>query len=113
MNEFDFDYQNAIDQNNYIFNHSNKKIFYREVCEDLLYVVLFLDLAYSIINSNLKNYISDEKKFFSELESILKTHYDNNIEGYNLLNVLRIYKINFSHTTDQLKQLEENNNKKD
>lgn len=76
----------------------------REIFEDLLYVLLNIVLAKSIVDSiNINSYINNEAEFYSKLESNLKVHYENNKEGYKCLNKLRVYFSNNYLTRIQLK----------
>jgi hypothetical protein len=71
---------------------------YREICEDITYVILNILLAKNIIEStSLKEYKGslDENKFLSELKSIIFNHYEENNEGYKLLYELRKYSSNY------------------
>lgn len=81
----------------------DKKIFYREVCEDLLYVSLNILLAKEIINNKyLPIYLEQDKYFFDLLELIIKKHYDENELGYKCLKELRMYSANYALSVYQL-----------
>lgn len=68
-------------------------VLYLEICEDILYVMLNIILAKTIIdNINLENYSNNSSKFYSDLNSIIDLHYNNNKEEYRCLKELRLYR---------------------
>ena len=81
-------------------------IFYRELYEDILYILLNLLLADKIVgNEALVNSLDNDNKFFGILEGIIKNHYDQNKEGYETLKNLRLFTCNNYLTTQQIKNI--------
>ena len=81
-------------------------IIYRELCEDILYILLNLLLADKIIgNEALVNSLDNDHKFFEILTGIIKNHYDQNKEGYETLKNLRLFTCNNYLTTQQIKNI--------
>jgi hypothetical protein len=80
---------------------------FREIFEDILYVLLNLILADYIVkyieNINL-NSMSSEKSFFNEI-SLVDKHYLNYKDEYILLNKLRKFSVNNYVSTDTLEEL--------
>ena len=72
-------------------------LIYRELSEDLLYILLNLLLANEIVgNIGLENSLNNDNKFFDILKDIIKDHYDDpeNKEGYSCLKNLRWHFVN-------------------
>jgi hypothetical protein len=87
MNNFSLDNN---DKDQYIIDFSLKVNIYREISEDLLYIILNLLLAIEIIgNKNLIKSLGNEELFLKNLKIILEKNYSKNIEGYNCLYNLR------------------------
>jgi hypothetical protein len=64
-----------------------------EIAEDLLYVLLNILLAKSILtNTKVKNYINNDKLFFKQLESVIGKHYIKYHIEYQCIYELRRYK---------------------
>ena len=81
-------------------------IFYRELYEDILYILLNLLLADKIVgNEALVNSLDNDNKFFGILEGIIKDHYDQNKEGYDTLKNLRWFFCNNYLTANQIKNV--------
>lgn len=90
----------------YIRDFYVNDIIYRELCEDILYILLNLLLADKIIgNEALVNSLDNDNKFFEILKGIIKDHYDKNKEGYDTLKNLRVYSCNNYLTAYQIKNL--------
>lgn len=68
---------------------SNKHLFYREVCEDLTYVLLNLILGNQIIAEFKSDEFGDSEMFFNKLTEIIRKHYSIYDKEYNYLNQLR------------------------
>lgn len=65
---------------------------YREITEDLLYVLLNILLARSVLNNiNINKYINNDELFNKKLEAILVKHYRKYKDEYNCLYKLREY----------------------
>lgn len=81
----------------------------REIAEDILYVLLNILLAKSILTkTKVNNYINNDKLFFKELEAIISKHYIKyNIE-YQCLYSLRRYKCYNFMSLEQLNLINEN-----
>lgn len=70
-------------------------IIYRELCEDILYILLNLLLADKIIgNKALEISLDNHNKFSDILKIIIEDHYSRNREGYECLKNLRWYTCN-------------------
>lgn len=95
--------------NNYIKDFSNENILYREICEDIVYVMLNILLAKSIIdNINIKDYTNKNEEFKSKLQYIIEDHYIKNKEGYKCLKDLRLYSCRHHCSLYGLKQYKDN-----
>lgn len=82
-------------KNLFIRDYLVNDIVYRELCEDLLYILLNLLLADKIIgNLELENLKNNKDKFFHLLKNIIKNHYNEHKDGYSCLNDLRWYTLN-------------------
>uniref|UniRef100_UPI0030E3CE27 hypothetical protein n=1 Tax=Dematophora necatrix TaxID=2751867 RepID=UPI0030E3CE27 len=79
----------------YILDFTLKDVIYRELCEDILYILLNLLLANKIIgNIALENSLNNKNNFLDILKDVIKDHYDENKEGYSCLKDLRWYNLN-------------------
>lgn len=96
---------NSFDLKNvYISDFKVNDIIYRELCEDLLYIILNLLLANKIIgNEVLENSLDNNDRFFEILKGIIKNHYDQNKDGYVCLKNLRRYYCDNYFSSDQIK----------
>ena len=107
INIYSFDNRNV-----YIPDFKVNDIIYRELCEDVLYILLNLLLAEKIIgNEVLENSLDNDDRFFDILKGIIKDHYDQNIDGYVCLKNLRRYYCDNYLSTYQIKNLLKNQNK--
>jgi hypothetical protein len=104
INSFDYDYKDLFIKDFYVYD-----IIYRELCEDILYILLNLLLADKIIgNEALVNTLDNDNKFFDILEGIIKNHYDQNKKGYETLRDLRLFACNNYLTANHIKRLYKN-----
>nr|AMX22321.1 hypothetical protein [Cryphonectria parasitica] len=104
--------QDIIENNSYIIDITIYDNFYREICEDYLYLLLNILLANSIINNTeLVLKVNNEKLFFDHLKSIIEIHYNENIKGYECLKELRIYSSNYFFSVNDLCTLYKNTKK--
>jgi hypothetical protein len=79
----------------YIIDFTSYDHIYREICEDLLYILLNLLLANKIIgNKNLEQSLDNKDKFYLILSSIIENHYTEYHDAYKNLEHLRWYSIN-------------------
>lgn len=81
-----------MDENSYKLDFTLNDVIYRELCEDLLYILLNLLLANKIVgNIALENSLNNNNKFFDILKDIIQDHYDDPEikDGYSCLNNLR------------------------
>ena len=81
---------------------SNKYFFYREVCEDLTYVLLNLILGLEILGQICTSSLTNNDGFISKLTKIIKQHYSNYSLEYDYLNKLRLLYINSSLTEEDI-----------
>jgi hypothetical protein len=80
----------------------------REISEDILYVLLNILLAKSILtNTKVNNYINNDKLFFKELEFIISKHYKKYNVEYECLYDLRKYNCYNFMSLNELKQFRE------
>lgn len=92
-------------QDSYIVDYySNKYAFYREIYEDITYVLLNIILAKKIVDSFM---IDDSESlnsdiFFIKLTEILREHYIDYSKEYKNLNSLWWYRINHYSSTTQV-----------
>lgn len=103
FSRFSFD-----EKNSYIKDFTLNDVIYRELCEDLLYILLNLLLANKIIgNKDLLNSLYNDNKFFDVLNDIIKDHYEDaeNKDGYSCLKNLRWYTLNNYLTEYQIKKI--------
>lgn len=85
------------EKNKCILDFTSYDLIYRELSEDLLYILLNLLLANEIVgNIGLENSLNNDNKFFDILKDIIKDHYDDpeNKEGYSCLKNLRWHFVN-------------------
>jgi hypothetical protein len=110
--------EDSFNKGQFIVNFSlDDENFYREICEDYVYITLNIILAKSILdNSNLNSNITNRDKFFLILRSILTDHMNKYKDQYKCLNLLRIYRLNnlcsVKSLKDLSKEIEEENEKK-
>ena len=97
---------NSLDKENvYIRNFFDDDIAYRELSEDILYILLNLFLANKIIgNEALVSSLSNNDKFFDILKDLIEDHYSQNKEGYECLEKLRWYVVNNNLSEYQIKE---------
>lgn len=98
-------FEAKIENGYYIVDFFNDTYFYRELCEDYLYVLLNINLSYTILkNAKLKEYIKYDKSslFEDELKLVFKNHYNKYVEGYKCLNQLREYSFNNCLSLNQI-----------
>lgn len=89
----------------YIRDYYVNDVIYRELCEDILFILLNLLLADKIIgNEALENSLDNNDKFFEILKGIIKDHYCKNGDGYECLKNLRWYTCNNHLTTYQIEK---------
>lgn len=83
--------------NNYVkdFTLKGENPMYREVLEDVLYVMLNLILAKKILEASANTSIEDS----------IKSHYEEYSEGYSYLKAIRMYNLNNYISTDLLKMI--------
>ncbi len=90
----------------YIIDFTVNENIYRELNEDMLYILLHLILADKILgNNDLSKSLNNNQKFFDILTNIIQDHYDQNKEGYKCLEYLRWYTCNNFLSVDQIKFL--------
>ena len=90
----------------YIRDYNVNDIIYRELCEDILFILLNLLLADKIIGSEaLENSLDNNDKFFDNLKGIIEDHYCQNRYGYECLKNLRWYTCNNHLSTYQIENL--------
>lgn len=79
-------------KNKYIVDFTIFDNIYRELSEDLIYILLNLILANNILgNYKLEESLNNENQFFKILENIIQDHYIEYKERYIYLNNLRWY----------------------
>ena len=101
LSKSSFDQKDAFIWDFYVYD-----IFYRELYEDILYILLNLLLADKIVgNEALVNSLDNDHKFFEILTGIIKNYYDQNKEGYETLKNLRLFTCNNYLTTQQIKNI--------
>jgi hypothetical protein len=94
---FEGDMDTLFKYNNYIKDYTLKgeNPMYREVLEDVLYVMLNLILAKKILEASANTSIEDS----------IKSHYEEYSEGYSYLKAIRMYNLNNYISTDLLKKI--------
>nr|WDW20868.1 NADH dehydrogenase subunit 5 [Valsa mali var. pyri (nom. inval.)] len=85
--------------------YSNKIAFYREIYEDISYVMLNIILGKTIIDSSIMDEFRSSDEFFIILTEIIREHYNEYREEYKYLDDLRRYSINHNCSATQLLEI--------
>lgn len=94
-----------INNQHFICDFFDEYIFYRELNEDLMYVLLNLLLGIKIINSFDPYFVNNGDEFVIKLTEIIKEHYILYCREYEYLNELRWYKINYMMCTHHILEI--------
>ncbi len=100
---------NQFGTTHYIIDFTVNENIYRELSEDILYILLNLTLTDKIIgNNDLEKSLDNNQKFLGILTNIIQDHYDQNQDGYKCLEYLRWYTVNNWLSADQIKFIYKN-----
>lgn len=99
INQTKFPYDNK----DYIKDFTQYNYIYRELCEDLLYILLNLLLANKIVgNKSIEELLNNKEEFIVILTNIIKNHYNQYNNAYKCLESLRWYALNNYFSYNQI-----------